>query len=211
MIFLIKNVNVSLAKEKKLIEGEDNNVYLALEKKYRDLFVLFLLSKVDLKKYDENLEKSSLDFGICFSLESCLQLKYIHLLNHFYIEKLNLKDLNFLKSTVISCFLTDEQSLFVAQTYKNLIKNNFFHGDYSDAKYKVQYKVGTAYDYFASNDVLVLMIVYSKNNLSYSDDEYILNMKKKQIYLQDMIYSIKEKVKDTLNLDCYIIVDKIYQ
>ena len=99
-----KSVNIELAKQKGLIVNDDNSEYVLLENLYKYLFENFLNEQVNLKKYDEELLNSELDFGIAHpsqeqkgnSLNDFIKYNYIFLLNDFFIEKLSIEDINIL-------------------------------------------------------------------------------------------------------------------
>ncbi len=199
--------NESLIKEKNI----ENN-YIELQNKYKKLFEQYILQKINLKKYDDLILNSNLDFGISIpntqqlftELENFLELKYIYIINNFFIEKL---DNNALELLIKSPYNLNEQTYSLIEgTYKEIIKDNF-NNEYSDKKYYVCYGYNIKSNY-AYNDALVFHIIYSRNTKEYSDEEFIQNIKDKRMFLNKLKEYIVEEVKQQLNIPCHIIISK---
>lgn len=199
--------NESLIKEKNI----ENN-YIELQNKYKKLFEQYILQKINLKKYDDLILNSNLDFGISIpntqqlftELENFLELKYIYIINNFFIEKL---DNNALELLIKSPYNLNEQTYSLIEgTYKDIIKDNF-NNEYSDKKYYVCYGYNIKSNY-AYNDALVFHIIYSRNTKEYSDEEFIQNIKDKRIFLDTLKAHMIEEINQQLSIPCHVIVSK---
>lgn len=213
-----KNINVDLAKEKGLIVDDNYDLYVGLERIYKYAFEHFLLSFVNLSEYDNRIRNSNLDFGIphptkqqlISDLPEYLNLNYIYLLNNFFIEKLDISDINLLKQYFVqSSFVMDNNlTNMIERTYKNVIKRNYFDGKYTDGINKVCYGYVRP-DNFCDDDAIVLKIYYSKNTVLFTDEEFLKNIKDKELFLQSLSENIISDVKNKLNINCNILIEKI--
>ena len=213
-----KNINKELAIQKGLIVNENNELYKNLEKVYKYLFECFWVSSVNIHEYNTKIKMSNLDFGVphptneqlISGLPEYLNLEYIYLLNNFFIEKLDINDINILKEYMVnSDFKIDDNKLdFVRRTYKEVIKNNYHNGKYREDVYKVSYGFVIPSN-MCDNDSVVIKIYYSKNTFKMNDEEFINNMKEKDSFLKSLCESITSEVKEKLGINCNIIVEKI--
>lgn len=199
--------NISLIKEKKM-----ENDYIELQNKYKKLFEQYISKKVDLKKYDDIISDSVLDFGISkptakqlfTELENSLNLKYIYIINNFFVEKLDNSNLESLRRS--SYILSEQNYTLIEETYKDVIKDDF-DNEYNDEKHYVCYGYNTKSNY-APSDALVLHILYSRNTKGYNDVEFVQNIKDKRVFLETLKTHIVEEIKKQLNIDCHIIISK---
>lgn len=213
-----KNVNIELAKNKGLIVNDSNNNYKVLENLYKYLFEYYLLSKVDLRKYDEDIFNSNLYFGISNpsnkqkgnGLNEYIKFNYIYLLNNFFVEKLSVEDINKLQNALNEGNLrpTPELLEIIDRTYKQVIRNNYTNNGYLDNVFKVYYGEYKP-DNFVDNDALVIKIFYGKNSKELSDDEYLKNMSEKKKFLNDLSIKLMTELKEQLDLNINILIEKI--
>lgn len=212
-----KIVNKDLAKEKGLIIDNNYDLYKKIENIYKYLFEYFLLSKIDLGKYNNKIKNSNLYFGVphpnseqlLSNLNEYLNLEYIYILNNFYIEKIDINDINVLKQYIDKKIEINEHLLnIIKNTYKEVIKNNYRNGKYTNLKYKVFY--GYVHPKNAvDNDALVLKIFYSRNTIKLEDEEFINNIKNKREFLEKLSNEIIDEVKNKLEINCNILIEKI--
>ncbi len=213
-----KSVNIELAKQKGLIVNDDNSEYVLLENLYKYLFENFLNEQVNLKKYDEELLNSELDFGIAHpsqeqkgnSLNDFIKYNYIFLLNDFFIEKLSIEDINILRNSLKLEKLVPTKELMdiIKRTYMDVIKNNYTKKGYVDEVYKVSYGEFHPGN-FVSNDALALKIFYGKNKKQMTDEEYLKNMKDKKDYLNDLVSRLKNDINEKIGINVEILIEKI--
>lgn len=213
-----KSVNIELARQKGLIVADDSSKYRLLENLYKYLFENYLNEQVNLKKYDEELLNSELDFGISHpileqkgnNLNDFLKFNYIFLLNDFFIEKLSIEDINVLLNSLKLQKLVPTKELMemIKRTYVDVIKNNYTKNGYVDDVFKVSYGEFHPGN-FVSNNALVLKIFYGKNKRQMTDEEYLLNMKEKKEYLNNFIQRLKNEITNKLNISVEVLSEKI--
>lgn len=210
-------MNKELALKKALIFNNDNKIYKTLEEIYKYLFEVYIMSKINLKLYDEEIKNSGYYFGktnlkdkqMISGLKEYLGLDYICVLNNFFIEKLEKEDIELLKKCLMQQKLevTNELLMMVQRTYKDIIKKNYLKGEYTDKKYKVCYGVAIPSN-FANNDALVLKIYYSKNTKQLNDEEFIDNIKKQKEFIEKLSKRMKKEIESVLNISCEILNEK---
>ena len=95
-------------------------------------------------------------------------------------------------------------------TYKEIIKSNYYKGEYTDKIYKINYLNTTSNNGFFDNDSLVLAIYYGKNKNKYGNKEkYLDNYVKKKEFLNNIIKEIKNVIEKELGIKCNIVNNKI--
>ena len=183
----------------KSIEIGINNYeeYKKLENEYKKFFEYYLLSKVDLSKYNEEIKNSKLGFGDITSkvnlksnLYEYMKLNHIFVLNEFYIEKLDSNGIQILKNGKEE----DKENLII-KTYKEIIKSNYNRGKYSSEIYKINYLLYDSNKGYFDNDSLVLAIYYGRNKEKYnSKEKYINNYLKKKEFMDKLINKLKKEI-----------------
>lgn len=213
-----KNINKELSIEKGLIQGDNNNLYIQIENFYKYLFERYLLSKVNIKSFDEELKNSKLDFGIPnfqkqnLNIIDYLNCNYILVLNSFFIEKLDINDINALKNKLNNkdYSLDDSTYKMIERTFKEVIKNNYHKDKYEEKVYKICYGEDPVPSNFADNDALVLLVLFSKNKNSYNKEEYVQNIVEKKKFLKNFENKIKLEVNKNININCELIIRKVF-
>ena len=209
------NINKELAIQKGLIVDNNNSKYIKLENTYKYLFEYWLVSQIDLEKYNQKIKNSKLDFGIpnpnknqlISGLKEFLNLDYIYIINNFFIEKLNINDKNILNN--FSQGKPNEKELnLIRRTYKEIIKNNYLHQEYTDKIYNICYGYAIPSN-FALNNNLVLKIYYSKNKYRLDDEKFIENISLKKEFLNKISENIVKDIKNRLDIDTTIMIEKI--
>jgi len=210
-------MNNELASAKGLIKGEDKSLYIALQEIYKYLFEVYIFSKVNLKKYDEEIKNSEYYFGkpnpnskqLISGLREFMGLDHIYLLNNFFIEKLEMNEIELLKGNLGKKIEASKELLeMVERTYKEIIKKNFFKGEYTDNVYKVCYGVAVPSN-FADNNAIVLKIYYSKNTKKLNDEEFINNLVKQKELIKGLKERLKKEMEDKLGVPCEVLDEKI--
>ncbi len=213
-----EKINKKLAINKGLILDNNFDLYIKLENLYKNLFEKYLNTKINLNIYDEKLKNSDLDFGLpsptkkqlTSGLNEYLDLKYIYILNNFFIEKLDNEDINSLKDELEKDVIDLNENLIniIERTYKEIINNNYYKGSYIEKNYNVCYGDITL-DSYAPNNALVLKIFYGKNTKEFNHEEFIKNIKEKKIFLQKFSEELKEEIEKNLNIKCVVFNEKI--
>lgn len=208
-----KYCNKKLAIEKKLINSDNFDLYIKLENFYKYSFGKYLLALVDLGKYDKRIDESNL--GIkkikkkilnIGNLDEFFGFDYMYMINNFFIEKLDLNDIDVLKE-----FLNGNRNIellfdVIKRTYKDVLRNNFLDGKYSDEQYNVCYG-GSSLDNFARNDVIVLKIYYSVVDDGLNRNQFIERMKQINNFFETLILDLKNEIKDKLDIECDVLLE----
>lgn len=201
-------INLELAKEKGLINDNDL-IYQKMVKDYKYLLEYYLSTIIDFSKYEDMIINGNLYIGknIKYSESNeYLKLNYLFLVNNLFVEKLDETDLDLLKNfnkDNISSQLID----LVKRTYKNVIKDNYFKGEYTDQVYSVCYGPNVPYNY-VKNDSLVFRFIYGKNLIETGDDKFIELDKKQTSFINDVVNRFKEEVYNKTGLVTEVLIMK---
>ncbi len=202
--------NESLAREKNLIIDNDKTKYADLQKKYKYLLEYYLHNKINFKKYEDLIDNSNLFIGKNAkyrSLNEYLNLNYLFLINNLFVEKLSIEDINLILTKFNKDVVDDELINLVERTFKDVIYDNYMKGEYQSDIYKVCYGAFIPSN-FVDNDALVFKIYYGKNLIDLSGQEFVDLHKKQLEFFTDIINQIKEEVKNTLNVNCEVLLEK---
>lgn len=199
-------INTLLAKEKGI---GDKEIYNELSKKYKYFLEYYINSIIDLSKYDNEIKNSNLYIGInpkYKRLNEYLDLDYIFLINNLFIEKLSINDLNLLKESNKDD-INDSIINMIKNTYKEIINDNYHRGEYTDKIYNVCYGPFVPYN-FVKNNNLVFKIYYGKNLIDVHKMEYYKLRSNQTKFFNDLMDVIKKEVKEKLNIECDILIEK---
>lgn len=212
---LENRVNFEVAREKNLILGEDYNVYALIQSLYLKALEQYICSYVDLKKYDDEIANSNLDFGLVpddrkipYQKISYMNLKYIYIRNFLFIEKLNINDLKIFWERIKNnkYEIDDELIKIVQNTFKDVIDNNFVVNEYKK-DFVISYGPANPVTFAKSSD-FVINIQYGFNTKKLTDEEYNENLKKKK----ELITQVKKNIiadLDVLGLNTKIFIRNI--
>lgn len=208
----MQNSNVELIKSKSILDEE----YIILKKTYKQLFEIYLQSKIDLKLYDNKIKNSDLDFGqghpvkinLINDLGEYLGLNYIFIINDFFVEKLSINDLNELRRVYQEKKYNLNTKKMIERTYKDVLNNNFVNGEFKDVPFNRCYGPMVPKN-FALSDSLVIKIIFGKNIKQYNDDEYLANAKAKTNFLNTLSNELKKEIEEKLGIRVTILREKI--
>ena len=208
----MQNSNVELIKSKSILDEE----YIILKKTYKQLFEIYLQSKIDLKLYDNKIKNSDLDFGqghpvkinLINDLGEYLGLNYIFIINDFFVEKLSINDLNELRRVYQEKKYNLNTKKMIERTYKDVLNNNFVNGEFKDVHFNRCYGPMVPKN-FALSDSLVIKIIFGKNIKQYNDDEYLANAKAKTNFLNTLSNELKKEIEEKLGIRVTILREKI--
>ncbi len=206
-------INYPLAEQKGLIKGEDDSLYQQVYALYQKGLDAFLLQNTSLRKYEEKLTNSPLDFGVMpqekrnsFHKNSYLGLDYFYVRNFLFIEKLSLEDLNVLIEKVSqNNEVIDERILeIVKRTFKDVIVDNYRDGVYKE-------HTTTCYGHFIPSNIvpsshLVIALQYGKNNKTYERDDFYRNQQAKDQFLKELVEEMKKELESILNIEVTVLV-----
>ena len=202
--------NINLAKEKGLIVNDDTSKYDKLVKNYKYLLEYYLSTKIDLSKYDNQIKNSGLGIGInpkYKSLNEYLDLDYIFFINNLFVEKLSTNDVDKIINSFDINNISSELLDIIEKTYKDVIYDNYFKGEYQNIICKVCYGPLIPTN-FVNNNALVFKIYYGKNTINLNGDDFIELHEKQLEFLNNLINDIKKEVNEKLNIDCEILIKK---
>ena len=178
--------------------------------KYKEEFEKYFLSKIDLKKYDEEISSSDLGIGdnrahikLKSELNEYFNLNHFYLLNYFNIDVLSEEDKNILVNGT-----DEEKNSVIERTFKEVIKRNV-----STAKadrYKINYTGTNSLNDYKYNDELVLALYYGPNKEKYGSKEAYLDHYVKRVeYLNELSNKLVKEIREKLNIDASVIIRKI--
>ena len=167
-----------------------------MKEKYKQGFISYLHSIIDIKKYDDIVNHSELYFGQSNSVFRNIESNYYSLINDFYIDNLSEEHKQILNSKNT---IDDEVLLIVKDTFKDVLKKG-------NSEY-VMYNPPIP-EHRVLNGSLVLEFVYGKNSQKLSNDEYIDLVKKQRDFIKKINESLIKELSETLNIPVYIFVEK---
>lgn len=202
-----KNGTISLNQ----MTDEQKEKYISLYCLYRKLFTEYIIQKLDLQKYEKEIEESGLNFLAnktedmdIYQYFSSEILKYVYIRNNIYIEKLNDEEKAFLQKKIEENKqeLDKEAEQFIEKTYQKLI----FEDITKDNKlYIIQYGPDSR-NFFAQNNSVVIGIRYDEFEYNGLDDETWDKLHDKQlIYLDSLIEKMKKELETKLPVPIAII------
>lgn len=208
-MFTPNSFHKELAKEKKLLDenGDFSEKYYLLQYIMQYFIEKYLEHKINLKKYDDCFLNSDLDFNEVDEKDKDIyQLRslyhYYYLRNTLYVEKLTLKDLEFL----LSCYesyqnnLSDEMIRFIEKNLEVVISS-----DISLEVRKINYGPPTP-DFFAPVDSIVLGFRYDIYGNSNENENWLDTEFQKKLYLQSVLSSQMEECEKNLDIPLKILV-----
>lgn len=202
-------INEELAKQKGLIIDGNTQKYDELVKVYKYLLEYFISTKIDLSKYEDMIKNSGLYIGVNDKykpLNEYLKLDYIFLITNLFVEKLSLEDISVLEKFDKNN-IADEIIDVIRRTYKDVIYDNFFKGEYQNIKYNVCYGPMVPIN-FVDNDAIAFKIYYGKNLIDLDGEAFIELHKKQLSFFDELINKFKEEVKEKLDINCGVLLEK---
>lgn len=202
--------NNELLVKKRLIMNGDNSKYNELIKIYKYLLEYYINSKIDLSKYEKLIKDSGLYIGINSkykSLNEYLTFDYIFLINNLFVEKLSIEDINLIMTKFNKENISNELIDIVERTYKDVIYDNYFKGEYKNIICKVCYGPVVPFN-MVDNNALVFKIYYGKNLINKDNSEFIELHEKQLVFLHNLINELKNEVKVKLNVNCEVLLEK---
>ena len=208
----MNNMNIEEARNKGLIAGNDMSVYKKVQKEYKYIFEYYLSSIIDFNKYEKEIDNSNLYIGIGKNLKfkmlnEYMNLDYFFFISNLFVEKLCKNDIELLLAKFNKNNISDELVEMVKRTYKDVIKNNFFKGEYTDKVYKVCYGPIVPIN-FVDNDALVFKLYYGKNLINLEKSEFIALHQKQLVFLNEITKRIIDEIKERIGVKCAFLLEK---
>jgi hypothetical protein len=194
------------------LDSESLEIYLQIYSVYSKLFRNYIIETLNLKKYDDELLNSGLNY-LKVSDEnmdiyqdfSKNDLNYFYLRNNLYIERLSIEEKEFLYKIFIGDkSITEEQiKLFIENTYYKVIFENVNNdGNILNTNYGPD-----SSEFYVSNNSLVIGVRYDQFNLNGMSDKEWDDLYQKQTFnLIDVIGKIEKNENDKLKVPVNIIV-----
>ena len=183
-------------------------VYLELYSAYSYFFREYIIDKLELKKYDEKLTNSNLnylkvkdenmDIYQDFSKDA---LNYFYIRNNLYVERLTLgeKEYVYRKFVTNDNIMSDKMINFIENTYKKVIFENINNdGQLCDINYGPDTLM---YMYCAPNNALIIGVRYDDFNLNgQTDEEWDANRRKQLDYLFGLMENLENDSNNKVNI-----------
>lgn len=187
---------------------EVKNEYLTLYSIYRNYFTQYLIKKLDLKKYDDEILNNGLRFKKndedemdIYQYFSCELLSYFYIRNNIYIERLTDEEKEILKRNwnkeLQELFLNEEIEELIEKTYEKVI----FEDPLSDGKSYLIHFGPDSSAFMAKNDSLVIGYNYDEFFTYELDDTAWERLHFEQMaYMERLIPKMKEELKDRISI-----------
>lgn len=193
------------------MKEEDKEIYLLKYSLYRKLFTEYMIQKLNLKEYDEELKNSELEFipnnkedMDIYQYFSSKELRYFYIRNNIYIENLNKEEESFLQQKIDNknYDLDEESKKMIEETYQKVIFEDILkHGE----KCIINYGPDSS-SFMASNDAIVIGVRYDEfveNGLD--DNEWQELYEKQLLYLGALRDRMYVKLKGDLQVPLAIL------
>lgn len=187
------------------LKDEQKELYFELYSAYSYFFRKYIIDKLDLKKYDENLTNSNLnylkvkdenmDIYQDFSKDV---LNYFYIRNNLYVERLTLEEKEYVYKKFVTNdnVMSDKMINFIENTYKKVIFENINNnGQLCDINYGPDNPM-----YCAPNDSLIIGVRYDDFNLNgQTDEEWDINRQKQFDYLFEVMKNLENDSTNKVN------------
>lgn len=187
------------------------NNYIELYNMYRSVFTEFIIKKLDLKRYDDEIENSGLKFKKLeekdmdiYQYFSCDKLRYLYIRNNIYVEKLNKEEKEFFENKIKKkdFNLDDNAKKIIEDTYKKVIFENVLkNGERCHTFFGPN-----SSNFLARNDEVVIGIRYDDYFLGeLSDDEWVDLHDRQMIYLNEILEEMATRISKTVDISVSIL------
>ena len=204
----LKNINTNIYTQ--LGFCDENGItdkFIKLYTNYRILLDKYLMNKLSLKKYDDEMSDSELifipmdkEFQNSEQLLSTMGLKYIYLVNVLHLEKLSPDYINFFLNLTDDDLRNPSSEIFdaVEKTFKTVIDSSY--DDITLTSYE-------NYNYIFSTKDLVIGVTFDEDadiGLG-EDEEWFENFMQKNEYLYDLLPTISKNASEILGVETHFI------
>ncbi len=176
---------------------------------YRHLLNLFILKRTNIKKFDELVRDSKLNFVTVNTENQDFyqyfmndELLYFYIRNNVHIENLSREELQELESLGTNGYesLTDKLEQFIEKTYKKVIRENV-----PVENNTINYGPAS-FNYMAAVDSIVIGMRYDEFNLNGQDDDTWDNNHEAQLeYFENVSNALFHDIRNSLDIPCTII------
>ena len=188
--------------ELKKLTSEEIKKYMLIYNLYRNLFTEYVIKMTNLKKFDETINKSKMNFKPIelsemdmYQYFSSNDLKYFYIRNDIYINKLNKEEMVFLQGRIDSnnYNLDEETTKIIENSYKRVIcseekepniESDVFYGPLNSS-------------FSAPDDNIIIGVRYDESEIDELDEKEWENLYFKQNeFLYDIMKKIQNELKD---------------
>lgn len=191
------------------LDEQTNETYRLLYQAYSNLFRKYLIEKLELKKYDDEMSNSSLNYKKVSEEKMDIyqsftkkELNYLYIRNNLYIERLSSEQKELLYDWFVQGKedLNDDNISFIESTYKQVIFEDVSGtGDILSINYGPDNP-----SYYFPNNSLVIGIRYDEFDLNgMSDDEWDANHDKQIEEINSLIIRFMLEQKDKISVPLY--------
>lgn len=185
--------------------------YILIYNVYRNLFTKFICNKLELKKYDDKIKESALNFienkketMDMYQLFSSDILKYFYIRNNIYIEQLNEEEMKFFleKSNDSNLKFDEETNKMINSTWEKVIFEDALK---NEKKCIVSFGPDNS-RFFAQNNSLVIGFRYDKFAKTDLNDEEWKKLYFEQLkYVNMVINEMEENLKNIISVPIRVI------
>lgn len=196
------SINKSLAKEKNILEIDK---YFDIQRKYQTLLYTYLDKVLNLQELDKKIDEADIyikpvNFDLVPYFTS--KFKWIYMRNFIFIEKLTKEALLYLEK-LNDLSLNETNERFIETSIKEIIKDNYSDGKYSNELFNINYDLVALPDYFMPNDALILTVHVGS---IYDEDEIVKEMEKQDNFFKELKKEYEKIYSSLLKMDVKILV-----
>ena len=179
------------------IQSKEKEEYINLYNAYRSLFTEFVIKKLNLKKYDDEIKNSGLNFKSLdeakmdvYQYFSSELLKYFYIRNNIYVEKLSQEERKFIESRIKSGKLELDEGAenMIKSTYKKVI----FEDALKNGENCYVFYGPNSSNFSARNDSLIIGIRYDEYYLgNLTDEEWDKQHDNQLMFLSELLQRVE--------------------
>ncbi len=175
------------------LDPQNQKLFLDLWTKYYSFFLQYINRKVDLNKYDKQMEKfdkvSTEEKDIYQTLSDEIGLSYIYIRSNVHVERLSAEEIEVLNN---NNEYNEEIEKLIDSTYQRLIVEK--HGEPGTV---INFGPPSP-EYLIPNNVLVVGIRYEYDNKEEEDKE-------KETIFNDVRYNLAKSLNENLEFPTYVV------
>ncbi len=178
---------------------------------YRYFLTEYLLRKLLLKKFDEEVSNSGLEFlpikensMDIYQLFSSPILQFFYVRNDLYLSRMTEEERNFFKSRIRerNIVIDEEISAFIEKTYQKVIFKDVFHNGSSCMAFYGPENL----NFSAPNNSIVIGFRYDEFNMNgLSEDDWQSRYDKQSYFSYSLLKRMNEELKDKLKVPVIVI------
>lgn len=179
------------------LSEKEIEVYLELYSAYSYFFRKYMIDRLDLRKYDEKLTNSNLNYlkvkdenMDIYQDYSKDVLNYFYIRNNLYVERLTLEEKEYVYEKFVTGdnIMSDKMINFIENTYKKVVFENISNdGQLCNINYGPDNPM-----YYAPNNSLIIGVRYDDFNLNgQTDEEWDANRQKQFDYLFEVMDNLE--------------------